>query len=559
MSLGILALIASVPILVILYLMVFRSWPATKAMPVSWIIAVLLSLFVWRSPLNYVLAANIKGINSALEILTIIFGALVLLFTLKEAGALTAINQGFKSVSEDRRVQVILISWLFGAFIEGAAGFGTPAALLSPLLVSLGFPALAAVMVSLIANTTPISFGPVGVPTILGLGSTLNTPQINEAITNAGMTYPDFVYQIGLWTAILHSIMAIFIPLIAVSIMTKFFGKNQSFKDGLKIWPYAIFAGLCFAVPYLLTAWLLGPEFPSLFGGFIGLFILLPLTKAGFLVPKEKWDFPERASWEKEWLGTITISSSESNKKILLSEAWLPYVLVGLLLVLTRVDFLPFKKFLKQFPILFNQIFGTEISSKLDPIYNPGIFPFIAVALLSIIIFNMNKNQITGAWKEAVTKIKSPVIDLLFTVPMVEVMQAGHSPHGWESMPIVIAHFASQIFQGAWPIFAPFIGAFGAFIAGSNTVSNMLFGMFQYSVADRLAISHIIVVSLQNVGGAFGVLICVFKIIAASATVGLNGKEGLLIRRTAVPMLIYGLVVGIAGFLLVYYIVPGLF
>jgi lactate permease len=423
----------------------------------------------------------------------------------------------------------------------------------------LGFPALAAVMVSLIANTTPISFGTVGVPTILGLGSTLNTSHINEAITKAGMTYPGFVYQIGLWTAILHSIMAIFIPLITVSMMTKFFGKNKTFKEGLQIWPYAIWAGFCFVVPFLLTAWLLGPEFPTIFGGLIGLFILLPSTKAGFLVPREKWDFPEKGSWEKEWLGTITISNSESNKKIPLYKAWLPYVLVGLLLVLTRVDFLPFKKFLKQFPVLFNQLFGTEISLKFDPVYNPGIFPFIAVSLLSILIFNMNKNQIKGAWKEAATKIKSPVIALLFTVPMVEVMQVDHSPQGWESMPIVIAHFTSTLFQGAWPIFAPFIGAFGALITGSNTVSNMLFGILQYSVADRLNISHIIILSLQNVGGAFGVLICVFKIIAASATVGLDGKEGLLIRRTAIPMIIYGLVVGIAGFLLVYYIVPGLF
>lgn len=559
MSTGFLALLAGIPILVICVFMVGMRWPATKAMPLAWLAALLLALLVWQTPLNYIVAANIRGIHSALEILLILFGALVLLFTLREAGALLAINRGFRSISMDRRVQVILICWLFGAFIEGAAGFGTPAALLSPLLVSLGFPALAAVMVSLIANTTPISFGPVGVPTLIGLGTALNTPEILQAAAEANISPTHLMYLIGLWTAILHSIMAVFVPLMTVALMTKFFGEKRSLKEGLEIWPYAIFAGFCFVVPYLLTAWLLGPEFPSLFGGLIGLLILLPATKAGFLVPKKNWDFPERESWEKTWLGSITIEETESTVKMPLWKAWSPYITVGILLVATRLDFLPFKALLKSAAIRFTHVLGTEINAQLEFFYNPGVLPFILIALLAFPFYGMKRRQIANAWKEAVSKIKSPVIALLFTVPMVEVMQAGHSPHGWENMPVVIAIFTSQVVQGAWPLVAPFIGAFGAFIAGSNTVSNMLFGQLQYSVADRLGISHIIVVSLQNVGGAFGVLICIFKIIAACATVGLNGVEGLLIRRNIIPMLIYGLVVGGAGLALVYFIVPALF
>ncbi len=338
MPLGVIAFIASLPVLAILYLMVGRRWPATKAMPVAWLIAVLLAAFVWRTPTNFLIAATVKGINSALEILTIIFGALVLLFTLRECGALSAIHRGFRRISEDRRVQVVLISWLFGAFIEGAAGFGTSAALLSPLLVTLGFPALAAVMVSLIANTTPVSFGPVGVPTILGFGTALNTADIQAAIAQHGMSMPQFIYQIGLWTAIMHSVVAVFIPLIAVSMMTRYFGASRTYREGLHIWPYAIFAGVSFVVPYLLTAWLLGPEFPSLFGGLIGLFIVLPATKAGFLVPKETWEFPEKTQWDKSWIGTITMNDSDADGTVPLWRAWLPYVVVGLLLVATRID-----------------------------------------------------------------------------------------------------------------------------------------------------------------------------------------------------------------------------
>jgi lactate permease len=558
MTLEILAAIASLPVFTLLFLMVARRWPASKAMPLAWLLTMILALFVWRSPVEYIAAVNVKGINEALEILLIIFGALVLLFTLKETGALDAIKKGFESVSVDRRVQTILIAWLFGAFIEGAAGFGTTAALVSPLLVSLGFPALAAVMVALIANTTAISFGPVGVPTTLGLGTALNKPEVNEALLKSGMNFHDFIYTVSFWTAVLHSVMAIFVPLMAVAMLTRYFGKNKSFKDGLSIWPYALFAGLCFALPYLITARILGPEFPSLFGSLIGLSILLPLTKKGFLVPKNNWDFPEREKWEEGWSGSLSVEYNNP-VKISLIKAWIPYLFVGILLVITRLDALPFKSFLKQYPIKFNLLFGIDINSALEPLFNPGLFPFIFIALLIIPVYKLTSSQAAHAWKEASKKIKEPVLALIFAVPMVEVMQVGHSPQGWDSMPIVIAHLMSQIFQGAWPLIAPFIGAFGAFVAGSNTVSNMLFGLFQYSAADKLGISHIIVVSLQNVGGAFGVLICFFKIITAGATVGLVGKEGILFKRNLLPLIIYGLVVGITGMLLIYYIVPGLF
>ncbi|MHC4808148.1 MAG: L-lactate permease, partial [Planctomycetota bacterium] len=221
MPLGLLALLAFIPILTILILMVGMRWPATKAMPVSWILAVILALLIWKTPLNWVAASSINGVFLALQILIIVFGALVLLFTLKASGALRAISNGFTNISEDRRVQAILIAWLFGAFIEGSAGFGTPAALMAPLLLSLGFPALAAVMVSLIANSTPVSFGAVGTPTWGGVGWTLDIAEVQQALDVAGMTFPEFIHKIGFWTALQHFFMGIFVPLIMVAMMTR--------------------------------------------------------------------------------------------------------------------------------------------------------------------------------------------------------------------------------------------------------------------------------------------------------------------------------------------------
>ncbi len=286
MSIGVLALIAFVPIAIIFILMVGFRWGATKAMPVAFVVAALLAIFVWKTPMNWILAASVNGVGIAIQILLIVFGALAVLFTLRESGALAAINVGFTAISPDRRVQAIIIAWFFGSFIEGSAGFGTPAALAAPLLLSLGFPALAAVMVALIANSTCVSFGAVGTPTLIGVGQTTNTPELMQQIAGAGMEYNEFIYQVGLWTGIQHAIPGIFIPLILVAMMTRFFGKNKSIKEGLAIWPFAIFAGLCFVVPYVLVAWLLGPEFPSLLGALIGLGIVLLTTRAGFLVPK---------------------------------------------------------------------------------------------------------------------------------------------------------------------------------------------------------------------------------------------------------------------------------
>ena len=359
MSEGILALIAVIPIAAIFILMVGFRWPATKAMPLAFILALLLVHFVWETPLNWILASSLNGVVITLKIILIVFGALTLLFTLRESGALTVINSGFISITPDRRIQAIIVAWLFGAFIEGSAGFGTPAALVAPLLLSLGFPALASVMVALVANSTPVSYGAVGTPTIIGIGTSLNTPEIITTLSERGMDYGGFIHQIGIWTAIQHSIPGIIMPLIMAVMLTRFFGEKKSIKEGLAIWPYAIFAGLCFVIPYLATAIILGPEFPSIFGGLIGLLILIPSTKAGFLVPKRSWDFPERGKWFENWNGSITVKENFINDKLSLFKAWIPYILIGLLLVFTRVRFLPFNNWIKSRKYTSPELFGT--------------------------------------------------------------------------------------------------------------------------------------------------------------------------------------------------------
>ena len=560
MSVGFLALLAVIPIVTIFVLMVGFRWPASKAMPLAFVITVALAFFVWETPVNWIAASTIEGVVVMLKIIFIVFGALALLFTLRECGALEAINQGFVSISPDRRIQAVIIAWFFGAFIEASAGFGTPAALAAPLLLSLGFPALGAVMVALIANSTPVSFGSVGTPTLIGIGSSLNTPEIIETLSREGMTYSEFIYQIGVWTAVQHAFAGLILPLLMVVMLTRFFGEKKSIREGLAIWPYTIFAGLCFIVPYLLVAIFLGPEFPSMLGSLLGLGILIPATKAGFLVPKQIWDFPEKSKWDKNWTGSISINKDMDVKHISLLKAWMPYVFIGLLLVLTRVNFLPFKSWVTSLKYVSPKLFGTTVSTEFDPLNIPGIMPFMLIALLCIPLFQMNRKQVKIAWRDALQRIKKPFIALLFAVPLVRIMMHSDiNPHDYLSMPVAMAQSMVQVFNKAWPLIDTFVGTLGAFIAGSNTVSNMLFALFQYSIADELGISHIIIVSLQNIGGALGNMICVHNIIAACATVGLVGVEGLLIKRNLIPMTIAATIAGVVGLILLAFFVPGLF
>jgi lactate permease len=560
MSEGLLALLAVIPILIIFVLMAGFRWPATRAMPLAFLVTLGLAWFVWGTYPNWIAAASVNGVVIAFKILLIVFGALALLFTLRESGAIAVINQGFTNISPDKRVQAIIICWFFGSFIEGAAGFGTPAALAAPLLLSLGFPALAAVMVALIANSTAVSFGAVGTPTLIGVGTSLNLPEIEQALLDQGITYEQFIHQVGVWSSIQHFIPGMLVPLLLVVMLTRFFGENKSIREGLAVWPYALFAGLCFLVPYIGVAILLGPEFPTVAGGLIGLMIIIPATKAGFLVPKKEWDFPDRSKWEPTWVGSIQMNAPQVKTNISLAKAWLPYGIIAAILIITRVRTLPINAWVTSVKIEMPNLFGTRVTTDFDPFYNPGLVPFVLVALFCILIFGMNRQQVGAAWNEAFQRIKGPAIALVFAVPMVRLMmQSGNNPGDVISMPIAMARFMAGVFNEAWPLASPFVGALGSFIAGSNAVSNMLFSLFQYSIAEQIEVSRTLIVSLQNMSGALGNMIGVHNIIAACATVGLVGVEGILLKRNLIPVLILCTLAGIVGLILAYFVVPGMF
>ena len=548
------ALLSFLPILAVCVLLVGFRLPASRAMPVSYIVAAGLALFVWQVPGVQVAAASIKGLSLTLRLLFIIFGAILLLNTLKHSGALAVIRNGFTNISADRRVQVIIIAWLFGAFIEGAAGFGTPAAVTVPLMVGLGFPAMAAVVAGMIIQSTPVSFGAVGTPILVGVNKGLaGDESVKTAVREMGFGQWDgFLAFVGFKVALLHAIVGMLIPLLLVVFMTRFFGKNKSAREGLAVWPFALFASFALTVPYVLVAGFLGPEFPSLLGALIGLAIVVPVAKRGWLMPKgEPWDFPPRTEWEAGWTGEVEIDlkSGQAGEppKVGVFTAWLPYLLLAGLLVLTRLEALPLKAWLRSIQLKWD-VFGTGIFVDETPLYLPGTV-FIVVSLIAVALHRMNGPGVVAAWGESLKTTAKASVALVFTVPMVQVfLNTDGGLAGYEKMPIALANGVAGLAGGAYPLLAPALGGFGAFVAGSNTISNMMFSLFQFEVAVKIGIDATWMVALQAVGGAAGNVICVHNVVAASAVVGLTGREGDVIRKTLLVFVYYALAAGVIGF-----------
>ena len=215
-------------------------------------------------PCRVASASSIQGLFLTFDLLVIIFGALLLLNTLEESGGVEAIRASFHTISDDRRIQVVIVAWLFGSFIEGAAGFGTPAAIAAPLMVALGFPAAAAVMLGMMIQSTPVTFGAVGTPILVGVQGGLTSPEFLQQLAAAGMTMPEYLRAVAVRAAGIHAIAGTLMPTLMVMMMTRFFGTRRSWTAGLSIIPFALVGGLAFTIHYVTTAWLLGPEFPSL-------------------------------------------------------------------------------------------------------------------------------------------------------------------------------------------------------------------------------------------------------------------------------------------------------
>lgn len=553
-SLGSQAFLALLPILLAGVLLVGFRVPAKWAMPAVYVAAVAVGVGVWQIEWVRVAAASIQGLFLTFDLLFIIFGALLLLHTLERSGGVASIRRSFHAISDDRRVQIVLLGWLFGSFIEGASGFGTPAAVCAPLMVAMGFPAAAAVMIGMMIQSTAVTFGAVGTPVLVGVAGGVGGAAFDAQMALAGLEMRDFLRLVASRVVVLHAIAGTLMPTFMVVMTTRFFGGRKSWTEGLSIFPFALLGGFAFTVPYTLTGIFLGPEFPSLLGAPVGLVILTVAARKGWLVPKDRWDFPEPAHWPQDWVSGLEVKENGEAevKHLSTAKAWSPYLLLAILLVLSRLPQLPFGAWLRAPEIRWDRILGTDISAVSTPFYLPGFILVLAVAA-TYFLHRMSGPALKRAVADSSRVLLGAGFVLVFTVPMVRVyINSGQNGAGFLSMPIAMAEWVATNVGQVWPFFAPVTGALGAFIAGSNTVSNLMFSAFQYGVADRLLISGVMIVALQAVGAAAGNMIAIHNVVAASATVGLLGREGATLRKTILPTIYYLVVIGILGLLAVH-------
>ena len=504
--------------------------PAKRALPLGWAATLAVALFYWKQDAMTALAWAADGFLESLGTLAIVFGAILIMNTLKHSGAVATIQRGFNGINPDRRVQAIIIGYSFGAFIEGAAGFGSPAALAAPLLISLGFPPLCAAIVALICNSVPVCFGAVGTPTV----------------TAAGLAGAD-VMALSRYTAIGNAAAAFMIVCAALLVMCRLFGPNRRARDAFAAFPFALFTAVVFDVFYVGLAWFFGPEFPSLVGAIPTMALTVWFAKRGWLCPKTPWDFGKREDWEKSWLSTEPVKADvESSMSPAL--AWAPYALIALVLVAARLDWFGLKAFLTSVActVKIGHICGCEqVGWKWNWGWNPGIVPFVAVCLLTFLIHRMPAKKVGEAFVDTCRQLKGAAIAIAFGVSMVYLYRntGVNAALTAKSMVYVMAESLAGAFSQAYVAVSPFIGVLGAFMSGSNTVSNMLFSSLQYETAQLVKLSPVVILALQNIGGAAGNMICVNNVVAVCATTGVAGNEGRIIRVNLVPCFVYCLIV----------------
>lgn len=533
------AVLSLAPILLALATMVIQKvhLSAPKALLMSLLLAAGLAAGVWKMQPQALAAYSVLGFCKAMEVFFIIFGAILFLNMLRRCGYMDAIQRSFSKVSPDRRVQAILIAWLFGAFIEGTAGYGTPAALAAPLLVALGFPPVAACIVCLIANSTPVPFAAAGAP-ITAMLSAISSDITGNAqyVAQYGLSYDGFFQACTRLTTLFLGVGGVAVPLLLTGVFLFCYGeKGRRFRDFVEILPFGLFAGLAFCLPYYLVS-LAGHAFPSILGAMIGLLISVTAASKGFLIPKHVWRFPNDLPMGKE-----AVFDVDQRRAMPVWKGWMPYLCVGLFLLVSRVAAFGLKPLFQSLEVGWTGLFGVESCSyTFQPLWNPGILPFALFAVLLGLFSGIGAKDVGRVCLGSFFQLLKVFSALVFGVTMVQIMMnSGINTSGMDSMLLVAAQAMADLTGKFFPLVSPVIGILGAFISGSCTVSCVMFTPLQFNTALLIGVNPIYTCALQCAGGALGNMICINNVVSVSATTGAAGEEGKIITTNLVPMFLY--------------------
>lgn len=516
------ALLLSIfPIVLLIWLMVKKnSMPSYIALPLVAALIYIIKITYFGNDFMLLNATTVSGLVSTLTPITVIFGAILFNRMLEITGCIEIIRKWLASISPNPVAQLMIIGWAFAFMIEGASGFGTPAAIAAPILMSLGFNPLKVAIFTLVMNSVPVSFGAVGTPTWFGFAPLNLSPQD--------------ILDIGKQTGIMHFFAGLIIPVIGLSFIVPWSEIRKNIV-------FVYISILACTIPYVALA-MVNEEFPALVAGAIGLMISVFAANKGWGLNKE---------YEKD-------QTLEKVSFAAVAKALTPLGLLIGMLVVTRIKQLGIKDLLtdpqpwfsfslpalsdititRSLTIVFNNIFGEAVSEKYQTLYVPAFIPFILTVWICMFLYKTRFNDAWNCYVITYRQIKKPLFALIGALIMVKLMMVG----GESSMVTIIGNEFAAMAGGHWIYFSPYLGAIGAFFSGSNTVSNLTFGGIQQQIAIDTGLSVTLILALQSIGGAMGNMICINNIIAVCTVLNVHNQEGNILKKTVIPMAIYGVI-----------------
>lgn len=490
-------ILATAPFILFVSLVFFKKTTLLKSSFITLLFYLFLALFFWKVMPEVLYISFGKGVFVAIDIFLIIFGAIFFLEILKSKNIIKNISFYLSHLSGDYRIQVIVIAWFFEALLEGTAGFGTPAAVAVPLLIGVGLSPIKSLAISLLGNSSPGIFGAAGTPIKVGFST----------LPSSGVPY----------LAAIFNMVGILVPVFMMWVVTR--GRPNKNKEFLNMIPFALWSGFLFLGPSLLAARLLGQEFPSIVGAIIGLGLVLISVRLKIFTPKEEISITEQQGEKPSFSGV---------------RSFMPYVVLILFLIVGKFTL---GKINLPVSVGFNHNFN---------LFNPGLV-FVVVGLLVAfwekikISFSHIKTSFKGA--------TNPFLVISLMLVMVQIMINADSNYSGLLSPIKL--LANSIESNLIPLYAPLAGAFGSFMTGSVTTSNVLFGTLFNTASLSMGINTQMVLALLVVGAGLGNMIALADIITAEAVIGVKNQERRIIKTVIVPCLTCLILVGLFGMLLV--------
>ena len=524
------SLIALLPIaffFVALAMLRMKGWLAGT---LTVVIALAVALFFYRMPVDRALASAVYGFFYGLwPIAWIIIGAVFLYKVSVKTGQFDIIRGSILSITEDQRLQMLLVGFSFGAFLEGAAGFGAPVAITAALLVGLGFKPLYAAGLCLIVNTAPVAFGALGIPIIVaGQVTGIDAFDIGAM---AGRQLPFLVPIVLFW------IMAI---------MDGWRGVKQT-------WPAVLVAGGSFALTQFLTSNLIGPELPDITSSLVSLVCLTVFLKRW--KPAHIFRFAPEPG-EAAPAAAVPADAGHRYTTGQILKAWSPFLILTVMVTVWSIK--PFKALFGKDGPLAGWVLSLpvphlhQLVQKMPPVVREAM-PYDAVykfdwfsatgtailiaAVIAIALLKMKPKAALATFGETVNELRLPI----YSIGMVLAFAFIANYSGLSAtLALALAHTGK-----AFTFFSPFLGWLGVFLTGSDTSANALFSALQATTAQQIGVPEVLLVAANTTGGVTGKMISPQSIAVACAAVGLVGKESDLLRFTLKHSLAFTVMVGI--------------